>query len=289
MIPLIKSAVLFFNPTRDGALEVMLAAAEKLQSLGVVCYLPDQYEVTDAPAGMLRDTMNNCISAADIAVVIGGDGSILRIAEPCAKHSVPIIAVDMGTLGFMCEIDPDELHLFSRIMDGNFKLDRRMMIEARVMRDGECVYSGHALNDVVINRGSGTKILDMDIFADTQFITTFRADGVIVATPTGSTAYSMAAGGPIIDPGDHNMTLTPICAHGLYAKSFVLAAHRVIKIHVDITKNHVALISVDGRQGFELKPGDTILIGHSLYMTDLISIKGKSVYEVIRNKLNYGI
>ena len=286
---MIKNAVLFYNPTRDGACDVMLAAAEKLMALNVICWLPDQYDPDGVPDDVRRGSLSECIDAADIAVVIGGDGSILRIAEQCAKSSVPIIAVDMGTLGFMCEIDPDELHLFDEIVEGRFKLDRRMMIEARVMRGGDCVYSGHALNDVVINRGSGAKILDMDIFADTQFITTFRADGVIVATPTGSTAYSMAAGGPIIDPNDHNMTVTPICAHGLYAKSFVLAAQRMIKIRVDITKSHVALISVDGRAGFALSPGDTILIGHSLYTTDLISIKGKSVYEVIRNKLNYGI
>jgi len=286
---MIQNAVLFYNPTRDGANTVMLEVAEKLNALQVAVWLPDQYSEEGLFAFMHRAPLNECIDAADIAVVIGGDGSILRIAEQCAKNSVPIVAVDMGTLGFMCEIDPDELHLLGQIVEGRFKLDRRMMIEARVMRDGECVYSGHALNDIVINRGSGTKILDMDIFADMQFITKFRADGVIVATPTGSTAYSMAAGGPIIDPGEHNMTITPICAHGLYAKSFVLAAHRVIKIRVDMTKTHVALISVDGRAGFPLMPDDTVLIGHSLYTTELISIKGKSVYDVIRNKLNYGI
>jgi len=285
---MIKSAVLFYNPTREGAFSVMLDAAEKLHSLGVTVWLSTQYTCEGVFSYVKRAPLVSCVDEADIAVVIGGDGSILRIAEHCAKKTVPIIAVDMGTLGFMCEIDPDELYLLAQVVEGRFTLDRRMMMEARVIRGGECVYSGHALNDVVINRSSG-KILDIDVFADTQFITKFRADGVIIATPTGSTAYSMSAGGPIIDPGDRNMTVTPICAHGLFAKSFVLASHRMVKIKVDVTKSHLAMISVDGRSGFQMMPDDTVLIGHSLYTTDLISIKGKSVYEVIRNKLNYGI
>ncbi len=267
----------------------MLEVARRLHDLDVTVFLPEQYTVAGVPDHVCRGPLIDCIAGAEVAVVIGGDGSILRIAEPCAIHNVPIVAVDMGTLGFMCEIAPDELELLREVVSKKYDLDRRMMIEAQVMRNGECVYSGHALNDVVINRGSGAKILDMDIFADGQLITKFRADGVIVATPTGSTAYSMAAGGPIIDPDEHNMTVTPICAHGLYAKSFVLAARRVVKIQMGMTKNHVALISIDGRAGFQMMPQDTVVIRESMYTTDLISIKGKSVYEVIRNKLNYGI
>ncbi len=286
---MIKSAALFYNPLRDGIIEVLLQAAEKLHELKLQVYLPTQYEISDLPTYIKRANRDECIAIADIAVVIGGDGSILRIAEQCAKASVPIIAVDMGTLGFMCELAPNEISLFSRIVDGQFRLDRRMMIEARVMRDGECVYSGNALNDVVINRGAGCKILDLDISADNQFITKLRSDGVIVATPTGSTAYSMAAGGPIVEPGEYNMTITPICAHGLYAKSFVLAPQRTVTINVNVAASHVALISVDGRSGFQLMHGDTVKIANSLYTTDLISIKGKSVYDVIRDKLNYGI
>ncbi len=286
---MIKSAVLFYNPLRDGIMEVLLETAQKLHELKLQVYLPTQYEGGNYPSYIKRAAREDCITAADIAVVIGGDGSILRIAEQCAKASVPIIAVDMGTLGFMCELAPNEIHLLSCIVDGQFRLDKRMMIEARVMRNGECVYSGNALNDVVINRGAGCKILDFDIMADSQFITKLRSDGVIVATPTGSTAYSMAAGGPIVEPGEYNMTITPICAHGLYAKSFVLAPHRTVTINVNVAASHVALISIDGRSGFELMHGDTVKIANSLYTTDLISIKGKSVYDVIRNKLNYGI
>lgn len=278
--------VVFYVSRRTGAQQIAAACAHLLARRGVQLCAPAEY--TDSVR--LPDTValvpdDHAADGADLALVIGGDGTILRATYDAAPRGIPILGVNMGKLGFLSELEPDETALIERVLDGEYSIEPRMMLTANVERGGEILYTAHALNDVCINRAPNRKILALDILSDSQFIARFRADGVIVSTPTGSTAYSMAAGGPIIDPTLQNMTITPICAHGLYAKSFVLAPQR--RICIDVIDSHGAMLTPDGRSGFALEARDNVIISQSPYTAQLVRIKGKSIYEIIRDKLNY--
>ena len=278
--------VVFFVSRRQGAQDVAEKSAALLYKAGVSLCAPREYSQSVPLPGcieLVRD--EDCMEGADLALVIGGDGSILRANFLAAPLGVPILGINMGRLGFLSELEPGETDLLSKLIEGQYSIETRMMLAVSIRRAGECVFEAQALNDVCVNRAAGSKILSMDILADEQFLARFRSDGVIVSTPTGSTAYSLSAGGPIIEPTLENMTLTPICAHGLYAKSFVLAPQR--RIRLVLTDSHGAALSPDGRTGFPIESGDEICIAQSPYFTRLVRIKGKNVFEIIRDKLNY--
>jgi len=277
--------LLLCNRERPGEREVMLESAAILKDHGAFLY-----SAADEGVDYIeRINPEEGIKVADALVVVGGDGSILSAASLASKYEVPILGINMGRLGFLSELEPEEIDLLSCLMKGKYTIERRMMLEASIVRSGETVYTGHGLNDAVLTRGVGCKVMEFDIYADSQFIAKFRADGVIISTPTGSTGYSMSAGGPIIDPTEHNLTATPICAHGLYAKSFVLASERVVTVGVRSLRSKSSVLSVDGRDDFPVLDDDLIVIKQSPFVTDMIKVKGGSVYDVIRDKFNYGI
>ena len=278
--------VVFFVSRRAGAREVAEKSAALLDKAGISLCAPREYSRSVPLPGCVELVDDDaCMEGADLALVIGGDGSILRANYFAAPLGVPILGINMGRLGFLSELEPDETGLLAKLIEGQYSIETRMMLSVSIRRAGQCVYQAQALNDVCVNRAAGSKILSMDILADEQFLARFRADGVIISTPTGSTAYSLSAGGPIIEPTLENMTITPICAHGLYAKSFVLAPQRHIRLV--LTDSHGAALSPDGRAGFSIEAGDEIQIAQSPYTTRLVRIKGKNVFEIIRDKLNY--
>ncbi|MBE6931010.1 MAG: NAD(+)/NADH kinase [Ruminococcaceae bacterium] len=280
--PPVRCATLFYNRRRDEAYPVMLRAAEQLRLSGVEALLCSDSDLPAQPF-VRRVTMDEAMEHSDMAIVIGGDGSILRVAASAAPRDIPILAVNMGHLGFMSELEPTELTQIPPIMQGRYRIDRRMMLEASIVCPGSNVSLGHVLNDVVINRSHSGRILDLDVYADDEHVLHLHADGVIVATPTGSTAYSLSAGGPIIEPAAEAIVITPICAHGLYAKSLVFSHKRRILLCV----RHEAQLSLDGQELIALPQGDTIAVTRSPYVTSLARIYNKSVFDVIRNKLTY--
>ena len=278
--------VVFFVSRRTGAQAVAEACAELLSRAGISLCAPKKYsEPLTLPSAVELLDDEESVKSADLVLVIGGDGTILRANYYAAPYAIPILGINMGRLGFLSELEPGETALVEKVLCGQFRIEERMMLSAEVHREGMCVYRADALNDICVNRAAGSKILSMDILADSQFLARFRADGVIISTPTGSTAYSLAAGGPIIEPTLKNTTITPICAHGLYAKSFVLAPQR--EVQLVLTDSHGAALSPDGREGFEIGAKDEIRICQSPYSTRLVRIKGKNVFEIIRDKLNY--
>jgi len=280
--PPVRCATLFYNCRREEAYHVMLQAAEQLRLCGVEALLCSDSDLP-AQSFVRRVTMQESMDLSNMAIVIGGDGSILRVAANAAPRGIPILAVNMGHLGFMSELEPTELDQIPAIVQGRYRRDSRMMLKACAACPSGDVTLGHVLNDVVINRSHSGRMLDLEVYADDEHVLSVHADGVIVATPTGSTAYSLAAGGPIIEPAAENIIITPVCAHGLYAKSLVFSPRRQVRICV----HQDAQLSLDGQDIVALSQGNAITVTRSPYVTDLARIYNKSVFDVIRNKLTY--
>jgi len=222
-------------------------------------------------------------SDADMVVTFGGDGTILRAARYAAERGVPILGVNTGNKGFMAELERDNIELVLEAARGKCRYEQRMMLDTRVIRDGETVYSDFSLNDVVVS--GKARLLHLRILGDGRVITELAGDGVVVATPTGSTAYSLAAGGPIMEPLAENIIVTPICAYELSAKSFVLVPERVVEIQLTDEDNRSAYISSGGEESFDLDVGDIIRIRRSGHVTKLIRVTDTSFYEKVAKKL----
>lgn len=277
------------NPLRDEKQEKALEIAEKLGQAGFETTMHVLSYVTEepvSPRGEELFALQCNIKTADAIIALGGDGTILHLARAAAPYEVPILAVNMGTKGFMAEIEPDEIDtLVAQLRHTNPQIENRMMVDVFVRREGKCVFQDFALNDVVA-RGE-TRIIDIEIQGDGETISSFMGDGIIITTPTGSTAYSMAAGGPIIEPTAKNLGITPICAHALVAKSFVLTPEREVRVWVGLSGGKRAYLSVDGGR-FTLLDGDEIYVRKSQYITRFIKAKQRSFYQMIHEKLGAG-
>jgi NAD+ kinase len=249
----------------------------------VVCPLFDEeYSIPDG-ANLVISTLENELDRAEMIITFGGDGTILRAARAAAQKSVPILGVNMGAKGFMAEIEQEDIALIPKAVCGSYEIDRRMMLDVDLFRDGEIIYSDFALNDVVI--AGITKVIDLTLFGDGQQISHFSGDGAVISTPTGSTAYSMAAGGPIVEPSSHNILVTPICAHILTAKAFVLASDRHVSVELGAIKANPAYLSVDGGGYLNLTSGDIINVRKSLKETLLVHLSNRSFYKKVSEKL----
>lgn len=271
--------------SRDRGLAVTGRVDRMLRESGVetvVCPLFDGGEMP-LPEGFEYSTIRKEAENADMAVTFGGDGTILRTARAAAEYKLPIIAVNMGNIGFMAELEPDGLDSLKQVIKGEYRVVSRMMLDVELVRNGETVYSDFALNDIVIK--GMTKIIGLEIFGDEYAISAFSGDGVVIATPTGSTAYSMAAGGPIVEPDASNIIITPICPHALAAKSFVLAPERVVRVRVGGKKDNPSGMTVDGGEATVLMNGDEIIIKISPRQTRFIQISNKSFYRKVYEKL----
>ena len=191
----------------------------------------------------------------------------------------------MGSVGFMAELEQNELSLLARLPEKKYQIERRMMLDVSVRREGKRVFSETALNDAVIVKGAVARMLDLEVTGDRVAISTFSGDGVVIATPTGSTAYCMAAGGPIVEPTSENTIMAPICAHSLHAKPFVLDSRRTVGVRIAPGSRKTAYLSVDGGRAFKIQPGDWVECRKSAQQTQLIRLTGRSFYEQIHKKL----
>ena len=220
----------------------------------------------------------------DFIMVVGGDGTILRIAPDASLFRKPVLGVNCGTIGFMSEIEPEELEMVRMVKEGSFTLDDRAMLDITVYDDqGNTKYTAIALNEAVVTKGFFNRVIPLSVIVDGQEVFQFSGDGVIVTTPTGSTAYSLAAGGPIMAPSSDCLAVTPICPHSLTIKSFVVSAASIVTVMPEY-KGHQVFLSPDG-DTYELQEGDTVVIQRSQRIFSLLRIKGQGFYEIIRNKL----
>ncbi|OYD09988.1 NAD(+)/NADH kinase [Paludifilum halophilum] len=221
----------------------------------------------------------------DIVFVLGGDGTLLGVARQFASYPIPILGFNLGHLGFLSEAEPDSLAMaVDRVLAGDYYIEERIMLDAEVDRDGEVLEKSIALNDVGIAKGSFSRMITGTIYMDGVYLGTYSGDGVIVSTPTGSTAYSLSCGGPIVWPGVQSLLLTPICPHTLTSRPMVLPSDCLLEIRVSATHRDIGL-TIDGQLGFRLKVDDVIRIRTSDSITSLIKWKERSFFEVVRKKL----
>lgn len=220
---------------------------------------------------------------AHMVITFGGDGTILKTARAVAEYEVPIIAVNLGDMGFMAELEPEEINGIRQVLDGEYKIVRRIMLDVALKRNGETIFEDFALNDIVIK--GINKVITLELFGDDNAISSFTGDGAVIATPTGSTAYSMSAGGPIVEPDASNIIITPICPHVLTAKSFVLAPERVVRVVLDGRKVNTTVLIVDGQDVTAFKEGDELVVKVSERQARFISLSNRSFYKKVYEKL----
>ena len=226
---------------------------------------------------------------ADLVVVLGGDGTLIAAARLVGEREVPILAVNLGSLGFLTEITLNELYpSVERCLKGDYEVSERMMLLASVERLGEVVERHRVLNDVVINKGALARIIDMETSVNGRYLTTFKADGLIVSTPTGSTGYSLSANGPIIHPELECISITPICPHTLTNRPLVMAGDANIAIRLDSATDEAVFLTLDGQVGVKLITGDVVQIWKSNHATRLVQSRSKDYFEVLRTKLKWG-
>ncbi len=231
-------------------------------------------------------SVDDLYAKADIVIVLGGDGSILEAARRSAKRETPILGVNLGRLGYMAELEMSELSLLSHLFDGEYELEERSMLLVRVLgNDRNERFSSYALNEAVITNGSVARIIDLEMSEGGVPVTTYRADGLIVATPTGSTAYSLSAGGPIVDPRLHCFCVTPICPHSLSARPLIFPDEAVLEIKNICQREKSLFLAVDGRINYELYRGNTVEIRRSASATKLIRFRKCGFYNRLREKM----
>lgn len=236
------------------------------------------YEVIPKPNGVNLGNFN-------VVIALGGDGTLLNAARLASKVQVPIFGVNVGHLGFLTEVETDGLFpALEKLLIGDYQLEKRMLIDAEVKRAGEKIATYTALNDFVVTRGTFARIIDLSIFIDEQHVTDYVADGIIVATPTGSTAYSLSAGGPIIEPLLESICITPICAHSLASRSVLARPHSRVCVRLNRAREE-AMLTIDGQQGFPLQTGDQVTIRKAEQSAIFVKLSGRGFFQVLHSRL----
>lgn len=280
--------VLTPNPYRDKQFKTAQQAKKILDSCGVqtaMCLPFDVDREYELPKSIHFQDLQREVKNADMLVCFGGDGTILHASKIATAHGLPILGVNIGTMGFIAELEAGEMELLRKLPVGDYTIEPRSMIDVSVTgASGKVIFHETALNDAVVTKGAIARVVQLSVFCDDVEATSFAGDGVIVCTPTGSTAYSMSAGGPIVEPSARDLLITPICAHAILAKSIVVSPERVISLKVGKLGRHNAYLSVDGGRPFRLNPGDVVTTKTSTKVTRLVRLKQTSFFEILSKK-----
>jgi NAD+ kinase len=229
-----------------------------------------------------EEICGNC----DLIICLGGDGSFIRTARIACRYDLPILGINLGSLGFLTDIEKGEIDkAVESIINENYKIEERMMLSSKIYKGGKLFAQDVALNDVVISRAGIPRILHLSLFMDDNFVEMFPCDGIVVATPTGSTAYSLSAGGPIVEPTSKLIIVTPVCPHILYSRSFIAEEERHIKVCVADGFQHDAIVTVDGQKLYEITGGDYIEVEKTDNKVKILKINSKNFFTVLRNKI----
>lgn len=269
------------NYTKPAAIEFSRNVSETLTDLGfkVLCCNGVSTDHRLSSEDMQK------LSECDIVIAIGGDGTTLRTAKDAAAFGLPVLGINAGHLGFMCGLEKSEIKELEKLANGQYSVEDRMMLNAKVFgADGELIYERNALNDAVISRGSQSRILDLDVKIGENASIHFRSDGIIVSTPTGSTAYALSAGGPVIDPVIECIQLTPVCSHSIFSRPVIFSSDTTLNISADITADKKIFLTVDGEKAIEIPEKGYIQIVRSNECARLIKMRNDSFYDVLKNK-----
>lgn len=282
-----KRIALLPNPEKDKDYKYSYKILSFLQKLGfVVMSLNENMAFKDK--NVILTNMNDLLSNCDCIITLGGDGTILHLAGLAAPFNIPILGVNLGKVGYMAELEFNEIDELKRLLTGEYNIENRMMLCISLYRNKELHSSHYALNDAVISKGAISRIIDINVFSNSRRLLLYRADGLIVSTPTGSTAYSMSAGGPILEPDSEAYILTPICPYSLSSKPIVFSHKSQIEITLSNLKDKDAVLTIDGGKFLNIFENDRIIIKKSEYYTKLIKLKNMSFYEILNSKQSEG-
>ena len=282
-----KKIVLLSNPYRDKGLKTALYAESILNTAGIatsLCLTSQGRHGDNIPRDRVFEELSQQLADADMVISFGGDGTILHAAKSANAHKIPLLGVNLGSVGFLAELEKDELEQLNRLAKGDFFLEERMMLDVWISRDGEVTYRDTALNDILLTKAASAGIIDLSVRGDDVLMSQFVGDGVILCTPTGSTAYSMSAGGPVVEPTAENIIMTPVCAHGIHARAFVLAPSRMVTVQLVRPTRRTALLSVDGGRTVRVTDKDLVVVTRSAQKTRLVRLADRKFYDTFRLK-----
>ena len=282
-----KHVILTPNPYRDKNFQTVRAAMKVLKDAGMEPKLCLPFEVDrsyELPKDLRFHKLDRELQNAELVICFGGDGTILHMAKAATRKNVPNLGVNIGTMGFMAELEATELDQLAKLANDEYTLDKRMMLDVVVQRDRDIIFHDIGLNDVVITKGAIARIAHLAVKCDGVEAMQCGGDGIIVATPTGSTAYSLSAGGPIVEPEASNILITPICAHDIMSRCIVASDKRVITVEMVRNSRRNAYLSVDGGKALRLNMGDVTTIRRSNLETKLVRLKDRSFYDVVNMK-----
>lgn len=282
-----KKIILCPNPSRDRGMNTTKRVDKTLREMGfrtVVCS-PFKDQKDGAFADMDVRPLHPELRSADMLITFGGDGTILHLAKLVALNKIPVLGINMGGLGFIAELEAGELDKLRRLKEWNFETEHRMMLDVSVVRDGRQIYTNLGLNDAVIREGPISHVIHLKISSDGRHLADIAGDGVIVATPTGSTAYSLSAGGPVVEPVAQTMVVCPICTHNMRFSSYVLSPEHMLTIQLERNGRKPVYLFVDESRAFPLRADDQVLVRRSKYTTKLVRLTEKSFCEIFAKKM----
>ena len=275
----------FPNLNNNGVSELAFDVIKILTDGGADVYVQNEYKPIFKSTKAKFENFDKAMSLCDCAIAIGGDGTTLNIAKKAAFLNKSALGINAGRLGFMSGIERDELSLLTKLINKEYIIDERAMLKATIEKDGEVLSSHPCLNDIVVSRGNFARLIDVTITCDGRSVSNMRSDGVIISTPTGSTAYSMAAGGPVVSPEADCIIETPICPHSLMDRSIIFSADKELIVTANNDQNNSPIMTVDGQEAVNLTPGCQIHIKKSDITTKLIKLKPENFYEVLNKKI----
>lgn len=287
----LKKAILTPNPYRDKNFQTVREAADILRAAGIDVRICLPFEVDrnyELPRDIRFSRLDKELPSASVVICFGGDGTILHMAKAATRHGIPILGVNIGTMGFMAELESSELSLLSRLANDDYSIDKRMMLDVTVHRDRDIIFHDICLNDAAITKGAVARIVHLQVQCDDTQAMECGGDGIIISTPTGSTAYSLSAGGPIVEPDANSILVTPICAHDVASRCLVVSEKREITVLLSNNARRNAFISVDGGKALRMNIGDVATIRKSPLVTKLVRLKNRSFYDVINTKFKNG-
>jgi NAD+ kinase len=282
-----KSVAIILNPEKIEAVKLARDIALWLEERGLLVIAEHSAAEAMGVTRLSRD--DDILATTDFALVMGGDGTLLRASRILAPAGVPMLAVRFGKFGFLTDTEPSDIYeTLETVLEGRFHIDERMMLHAIVYRGGRREANSVALNDIVIAKGPLARMLRLGTHVSGCYISTYAADGLIIATPTGSTAYSLSAGGPLVTPDLDMIIITPICPHTLNARSLIVSSAETVEVDVESDPGDVVILTVDGQVGIPLEPGDRVLTSKADFKAKLISTNKVSFFSKLQTRLRWG-
>lgn len=277
---------IIINLCKEKAIDCAKQVFELLHNNGAQLVMLDEYKtyINHSKIQYCKD-MHHLFQLCDVAVTIGGDGTIIHTAKYAAKANKPLIGVNVGRLGFAANLEPEHISQLTRILEGKYETQKRMLLQVAINHQNGDVEEYIAVNDAIVARGQLSRIIDLTVYLNSSKISTYRADGLLFSTPTGSTAYSLSAGGPVIYPEMECVLLTPVCPHSLISRSVLFDGNASLSVTVGCPQNASVLLTVDGEKNIKLSETDVVTIQKAPFYLNLITLNDRNFYQVLNEKL----